>query len=143
MQSGYNLTPHTFRRHGRAWALGILLVIVAVGFALGHLGLGQVAPDDPRWELVIASRLTLHKALIAPALIGLSFLTANALFWAWDRLAIARRLSYFVLKQKPSRSGSVSAESVEERKERIANAGRVYCTLLLGCFLVAAAVLMR
>lgn len=118
-------------------------MILAIGFLVGRLGLGEVSAEDPRWELVIASRLTLHKAFIAPALVGAAFLAANALWWAWDRLKIAERLSYFVRKETPGRSGNLAAESSEERKERIANAGRVYCSLLLGCFLVAAAVLMR
>ncbi|MBI3131500.1 MAG: hypothetical protein HYZ13_09255 [Acidobacteria bacterium] len=143
MQSGYNLDAATFQRHGRLWTILLVLVIFGVGFSLGRLGLGQVSAEDPRWELVIASRLTLHKALIAPALAGTAFLSANGLFWAWDRLKIARRLTYFVMKPNPGRAWSFTAESTLERKERLANAGRVYCSLLLGCFLLAAAVLCR
>lgn len=143
MQSGYNLDPATFQRHGRQWAVLLLLVVLIVGFILGRLGLYPVSTEDPRWELVIASRLTLHKALVAPALAGAAFLSANGLFWAWDRLKVAQRLTYFVMKPNPGRSWSFTAESTLERKERLANAGRVYCSLLLGCFLLAAAVLCR
>ncbi len=143
MQSGYNLDPATFQRHGRRWILGLLVGVFLVGLILGRMGLHPVSAEDPRWELVIASRLTLHKALIAPALAGLAFLTANGLFWAWDRLKIAQRLTYFVLKPGTGRAWSFAAESSVERKERLANAGRVYCTLLLGSFMLAAAVLCR